>query len=425
MLLDVLSACLPLGTPLVVTDDRAGAELAVEIGAAVCADPGGGQGPAVAAALDRLGSGPALVVNADVPSVTARDLRTLAAATPPHGIALVAAVGRHDERAVALVAVALRAALRTGQRGPVLRPRSGARRRGRGDPAPRRRRRRPRRPATARPRRGTTDAGRPRRPRARRVNVAVLSGGVGGARFLRGLVEVIPPDVVAVIGNVADDVEILGLHVSPDLDSILYALTGLADEERGWGRADESWHALDAVAALGGEAWFRLGDRDLGLHLVRTEALREGEPLSAVTARLRARSVSAYASCRRATTPCAPGSTRPRAPSPSRPGSSSAATATRWTSATRGPRARTPARASLEALDAADVIVIAPSNPYVSIGPILAVPAIRSALETRAVPAVAVSPLVGGRAVKARPTGCSPASPAEPLPPTSPRSTRG
>ena len=91
MLLDVLSACLPLGTPLVVTDDRAGAELAVEIGAAVCADPGGGQGTAVAAALDRLGSGPALVVNADVPSVTSSDLRTLAAATPRHSIALVAA----------------------------------------------------------------------------------------------------------------------------------------------------------------------------------------------------------------------------------------------------------------------------------------------------------------------------------------------
>ena len=88
------------------------------------------------------------------------------------------------------------------------------------------------------------------------------------------------------IGNVGDDLEVLGLAVSPDLDSILYALAGLNDEERGWGRADESWRALETVSALGGEDWFRLGDRDLGLHLVRTQALRSGEPLSAVTARL-------------------------------------------------------------------------------------------------------------------------------------------
>ena len=118
------------------------------------------------------------------------------------------------------------------------------------------------------------------------MNVAVLSGGVGGARFLRGLVSVVETGNVSIIGNVADDLEVLGLHVSPDLDSILYALAGLADEERGWGRSDESWRALETVAALGGEAWFSLGDRDLGLHLVRTQLLREGVPLSEVTARL-------------------------------------------------------------------------------------------------------------------------------------------
>src|ERR687885_99444 len=116
--------------------------------------------------------------------------------------------------------------------------------------------------------------------------IAVLSGGVGGARFLRGLVDVVDPAEVTVIGNVGDDVEILGLHVSPDLDSILYTLTGLADEERGWGRADESWRALETVAELGGASWFHLGDRDIGLHLVRTELLREGVPLSAVTERI-------------------------------------------------------------------------------------------------------------------------------------------
>ena len=118
------------------------------------------------------------------------------------------------------------------------------------------------------------------------MNVVVLSGGVGGARFVRGVVDVADPPTSPSIGNVGDDLEVLGMHVSPDLDSILYALAGLNDEQRGWGRADESWNALATVAELGGESWFALGDRDLGLHLVRTQALRAGEPLSAVTARI-------------------------------------------------------------------------------------------------------------------------------------------
>ena len=110
--------------------------------------------------------------------------------------------------------------------------------------------------------------------RGGRVKATVLSGGVGGARFLRGVVAVVEADNVAIIGNVGDDIEVLGLHVSPDLDSVLYALAGVADEERGWGRAEETWNALATVAELGGEAWFQLGDRDIGLHLVRTELLR-------------------------------------------------------------------------------------------------------------------------------------------------------
>src|SRR5688500_3738054 len=120
------------------------------------------------------------------------------------------------------------------------------------------------------------------------MKVVLLSGGVGGARFARGLVEAVPARDVTVIGNVGDDLDVLGLAVSPDLDSILYTLAGLNDEERGWGRADESWRALATVSELGGEDWFRLGDRDLGLHLVRTQALQEGEPLSVVTARIAA-----------------------------------------------------------------------------------------------------------------------------------------
>src|SRR6478609_1849293 len=120
------------------------------------------------------------------------------------------------------------------------------------------------------------------------MKIVVLSGGVGGARFLRGLVDAVDPAALTAIVNVGDDVEVLGLNISPDLDSVLYALSGLADEERGWGRADETWNALATVESLGGESWFRLGDRDLGLHLVRTSALRTGVPLSAVTARLAA-----------------------------------------------------------------------------------------------------------------------------------------
>ena len=119
--------------------------------------------------------------------------------------------------------------------------------------------------------------------------MVVLSGGVGGARFVRGLVDLVGPGSVTVIGNVGDDDEFYGLHVSPDLDSLVYALAGLNDERRGWGRRGETWSARETAEALGDdETWFQLGDRDLGLHLVRTKALRAGEPLSAVTARIAA-----------------------------------------------------------------------------------------------------------------------------------------
>ena len=100
------------------------------------------------------------------------------------------------------------------------------------------------------------------------------------------MVDVAGAAATSLVGNVGDDVEVLGLHVSPDLDSVLYALAGIADEERGWGRSGETWQALETVGSLGGEDWFALGDRDLGIHLVRTQALRSGEALSAVTARL-------------------------------------------------------------------------------------------------------------------------------------------
>ena len=233
------------------------------------------------------------------------------------------------------------------------------------------------------------------------MNVAVLSGGVGGARFLRGLVGVVDPGNVSIVGNVADDIELLGLRVSPDLDSILYTLTGRSDEERGWGRADESWRALETVSELGGEDWFRLGDRDLGLHLVRTELLRGGASLTEATARI-ARALGLEAHLLPATDD--PVRTFLETPAGTFPfqtwfvarGHRDEVDAVHYAGA---PEAA-PAPGVLEALDDADVILIAPSNPYVSIGPILAVAEIRAALEQRSVPCVAVSPLVGGRAVK-------------------------
>jgi len=206
-----------------------------------------------------------------------------------------------------------------------------------------------------------------------------------------------------VIGNVGDDLEVLGLAVSPDLDSILYALAGLHDEERGWGRSGETWEALGTVSALGGEDWFRLGDRDLGLHLVRTQALRSGEPLSAVTARL-ANALGIRATIIPATDDRL--RTWIETPAGSFPfqewfvarGHRDEVDGLRFEGPAEG--AARPAPGLLAALTGADAIVIAPSNPYVSIWPILAVAEIRAALVARGVPCIAVSPLIGGRAVK-------------------------
>jgi LPPG:FO 2-phospho-L-lactate transferase len=233
------------------------------------------------------------------------------------------------------------------------------------------------------------------------MKVVVLSGGVGGARFLRGVVEAVDPADVTAIVNVGDDLEVLGLSVSPDLDSVVYSLADVADEERGWGRAEESWNALEAVEALGGEAWFRLGDRDLGLHLVRTQALRAGAPLSTVTARL-----TTALGLELTILPATDDSLRTWLDTPN-----GSFDFQHWFVGRahrdpvdrvrfEGASAARPAPGVLEALHEAELILIAPSNPFVSIGPILAVERIRSALERRRVPCVAVSPLIGGRAVK-------------------------
>jgi LPPG:FO 2-phospho-L-lactate transferase len=233
------------------------------------------------------------------------------------------------------------------------------------------------------------------------MKIVVLSGGVGGARFVQGVVDASAPEHVTVVGNVGDDVDVLGLHVSPDLDSILYALAGANDEQRGWGRAGETWRTLETVASLGGESWFRLGDLDLGLHLVRTQALNAGDPLSAVTAQL-----AAAFHVRTTLLPATDDRLRTWIATPAGEfpfqewfvarGHRDEVEGLRF----EGADSAVPAPGLVEAIASADLLLVAPSNPYVSIAPILAVRAVRDAVAARRVPCVAVSPLIGGRAVK-------------------------
>ena len=228
---------------------------------------------------------------------------------------------------------------------------------------------------------------------------AVLCGGLGGSRFVDALVRAAGAAGVTAVVNVGDDVEILGLRVSPDLDTVLYTLAGLLDEERGWGVREETTNALAAAGRLGGETWFTLGDRDIGLHLVRTRLLREGVPLSEVTRRLRA-SLGVE-------TTLLPASDDPVRTFLTTPAGeldfqtwfvarrhADEVRAVRYEGAERA----APAPAVLDAIEAAEVVFLAPSNPFVSILPILAVPGVRAALAAKRV--VAVSPLVRGKALR-------------------------
>ena len=228
---------------------------------------------------------------------------------------------------------------------------------------------------------------------------AVLCGGLGGSRFVDALARAAGPERVTAIVNVGDDVEILGLHVSPDLDTVLYTLAGLLDEERGWGVSDETTNALEVAGRLGGETWFTLGDRDIGLHLVRFRMLREGVPLSEATRRLTERLGVGVQLLPASDDPVRTFLTTPA-------GELDFQT---WFVARRhvdevtalryeGAESARPAPGVLEALAGAEVVFLAPSNPFVSIRPILAVPGIVEALAGRRV--VAVSPLVRGRALR-------------------------
>jgi LPPG:FO 2-phospho-L-lactate transferase len=232
------------------------------------------------------------------------------------------------------------------------------------------------------------------------VRVTLLAGGVGGARFARGLVAAVDPASVTVVGNVGDDVELLGLHISPDLDTVLYTLADRIDPVNGWGVAGDTREAMTAAAELGGADWFILGDRDIGLHLVRSERLRAGEPLSAITADLAARLGLAIrllpASDDRLRTVIGTDEGElefqqwlvgRRAADPVR--------SVRF----QGLPAR-PAPGVLDALREADVLVLAPSNPFVSLDPILAVEGVRDALVARRERVVAISPIIAGHAVK-------------------------
>ncbi len=233
--------------------------------------------------------------------------------------------------------------------------------------------------------------------------IVALSGGIGGAKLALGLVRVLPPGTLTVVVNTGDDFEHLGLTICPDLDTTLYTLAGLANPELGWGRADETWTFMRVLETLGGESWFRLGDGDLALHLERTRRLAAGESLSAIIA-----DVARRFGIPAAVVPMSESPVRTRVQTAAgelafqdyfvRQRCAPAITGVRFA----GADAARPAPAAVEALsaDSLAAIVICPSNPYLSIDPILAVPGIRPLLQEARVPVIAVSPLVGGRAVK-------------------------
>jgi LPPG:FO 2-phospho-L-lactate transferase len=231
------------------------------------------------------------------------------------------------------------------------------------------------------------------------MRVTALAGGTGAAKLLRGLAACLAARDLTVVGNTGDDTEVWGLHVSPDLDTVTYALAGVLDVARGWGRADETFRCLEAMAVLGAPSWFGLGDRDLATHLSRTAALRVGEPLSAVTARLAAQLGVAARILPMSDDPVRTTvqTTEGRLTFQEyfvRDKAAGDVVAVEYAGA---PAAR-PAPGVLAAIAEADLLVVCPSNPVTSVGPILAVPGIAAALAS-ARRVVGVSPIVGGAPV--------------------------
>lgn len=229
--------------------------------------------------------------------------------------------------------------------------------------------------------------------------IAVLCGGVGAARFLAGLVDATDPAGITAIVNVADDDEFHGLHVSPDIDTVLYTLAGVVEESQGWGRRDETFHAQEELARFGEQAWFRLGDRDLAAHLHRTRLLREGRPLTEVVDGMR-RALGIQATI----LPATDGTQRTLVRTDAgwlafQDYFVKRRTADRVHEVRFDPDA-VPTALVRAAIAEADAVVIAPSNPFVSIGPILALAGMREAVAARRDRVVAVSPIVGGAAIK-------------------------
>ncbi|MGD0024751.1 MAG: 2-phospho-L-lactate transferase [Xanthobacteraceae bacterium] len=233
--------------------------------------------------------------------------------------------------------------------------------------------------------------------------VLALSGGVGGAKLALGLARVLPPGDLIVAVNTGDDFEHLGLHISPDIDTLTYALAGLQNRQTGWGRRDETWSFMEALGALGGETWFKLGDRDLAVHVERTRRLRSGEKLSQITCEI---AKSLGISSRILPMSDDPVRTRvmtrngamdfqryfveaqcvPEVTGFFFDGAAQARPHPEILATIRSPGLR--------------AIIICPSNPYISIDPMLALPEFRAALESCAAPVIAVSPIIAGRAVK-------------------------
>ena len=227
----------------------------------------------------------------------------------------------------------------------------------------------------------------------------MLAGGLGGSRCVDELARAAGPEQVTAIGNVGDDLEMWGLHVSPDLDTIMYTLAGLLDEERGWGVRGDTYQALAVAEQAGRETWFTLGDQDAGLHMLRTRMLKKGEPLSTVTQKV-AEGLGVRVRLLPATDDCV----RTKIQTPAgeldfqdwfvRRRHADRVDGVRF----EGAEEAWPAPGVLEAIAEADLALIAPSNPFVSIHPILSVPGIEEAL--RATRVAAVSPLVGGKALR-------------------------
>jgi LPPG:FO 2-phospho-L-lactate transferase len=231
------------------------------------------------------------------------------------------------------------------------------------------------------------------------MKTVALAGGVGGAKMADGFAQVLPAIDLTVIVNTADDFEHFGLSISPDLDTVCYTLAGLANPETGWGRVDETYSALGGIKELGGPAWFSLGDRDLGTHLERTRRFKAGDSLSTITADFcRTWGVSV--------------SVLPMSDQPVRTMVDSDQgelpfqeyfVARACEPRVRGFRfvgveSAKPAPGVLDAIAAADLVVICPSNPWVSVAPIMAVPGIRDTLTQKKV--IAISPIIGGKALK-------------------------